>query len=164
MQHDVATMCFMSQLGVLHMFRDHVSRCCVTHHTTTSLVHICYHLQTTYIYNTCIQSWMLQLLQGHVSRTMHMKWWCTCSCHAHMMHRCKANTRGVTTLHYKNLVPRFESRTIFHRKRNSFPLNNPVSQVTSRSLWLLQTTLYNLTTPLRVTLSRVSRTYIGFSS
>jgi hypothetical protein len=37
-----------------------------------------------HIPNTCIHLWMLQLLLGHVSRTMHMKSWCTCSCHAHM--------------------------------------------------------------------------------
>jgi hypothetical protein len=37
------------------------------------------------------------------------------------------NTRGVTALPpYKNLVPRFESRTTFQRKQNSCPLNNPL--------------------------------------
>jgi hypothetical protein len=50
-----------------------------------------------------------------------------CYDHAQMMLKCKVNTWGVTTLPpYKNLVPRFESRTIFHKKRNSYPLNNPL--------------------------------------
>jgi hypothetical protein len=32
-----------------HVLHDHVSRCGVTHHTTTSLVHTYHHLQTTHV-------------------------------------------------------------------------------------------------------------------
>jgi hypothetical protein len=61
------------------------------------------------------------MLQGHVSskdaHEMMMFMVIPCYDHAQLMLKCKANTWGVTALpSYKNLIPRFESHTIFHRK------------------------------------------------
>jgi len=45
---------------------------------------------------------------------------------AMLMVNMQANTRSVTALPpYKNLVPRFERRTMFHRMRDKLLVNSP---------------------------------------
>jgi len=63
---------------------------------------------------------------------------------AMLMVNMQANTRSVTALPaYKNLVPRFERRTIFHRRRGKllvnslpFPKWHPVHFCNTPVLWL----------------------------
>ena len=62
---------------------------------------------------------------------------------AMLMVNMQANTRSVTALPpYKNLIPRFERRTIFHRRRGKSLVNSlPFSQVASLSLCWFHSTL-----------------------